>query len=281
MDWTVILYLAVIGVLVIPFHRDVRHWMVFPPAHAGIIVLLLEFLRWSRDRNQAVIRFLRMFYPALGVPFLWSELDSLITMILPYWANDWVIRLDLRLFGVHPTVWVEQWFRPWLTELMNFFYAFYYLSFPLVGLTLYLRGKRQQVFDFLFLVMLTFCSSYLLFLLFPAEGAWVVLKELHSIQPEGGLFLHIVQFIQSKGTIRGGAFPSSHVSAAFVVSLAAIRYIRKPGYFLLPFAFGVAAATVYCRYHHAVDALSGILWGVICYGAGVRILKWRDRKARL
>jgi len=280
MDRTVLIYLAALGLLVIPFHRDVALWALYPAGHAVLCFLILEFVRFSAGRSSAVLRFVRTFYPVLGIPFLWTELDNLITMLLPYWANGWIVQLDLKLFGVHPTVWMEQWFRPWLTELMNFFYALYYLFIPTVGLWLYFRGKVQQTFDFLFLVMFTFCTSYFLFLCFPSEGAWIVLKDLHRVQPEGGLFMRFIQMLQSKGSIRGGAFPSSHVDVAFVVALSGIRYVRRLGWFLLPFAMGVAVATVYCRYHHAVDSIAGIVWGGICYAAGTWILKKRDANAR-
>jgi membrane-associated phospholipid phosphatase len=272
MDVTVLSYIAVLGLLVVPFHRDVRHWAVYPVAHASAVFLILEGLRFERLHSNGVTRFLRAFYPTFGTALFWTELDGLVTMIFPYWANDFVIGLDLKLFGVHPTVWVESRFHFALTELMNFFYSFYFLFIPLVGFTLYFRNKKREAFNFIFLVMLTFCSCFLLFLLFPAEGAWVVLKSLHHIEPEGGFFLHLTHFIQSRGSMRGGAFPSSHVAAAIVIALAAIRYERRLGLFLLPFALGVAPATVYCRYHHAVDAIAGILWGLICYAAGIRLL---------
>ncbi|HEX9935340.1 MAG TPA: phosphatase PAP2 family protein [bacterium] len=279
MDMTVMAYLGILGILVIPFHRDVRNWAWIPVIHAGVIFVLLEFLRFEAKHPHPVLHFIRTFYPAFGITFLWMELNRLVTMILPYWANAFVVGLDLRLFGVHPTVWVERLFHPWLTELMNFFYSFYFLFIPMVGFVLYFRNKRQETFDFLFLVMLTFCSCFLLFLVFPAEGAWVVLKNLHHVQPEGGFFMHLNQSIQARGTIRGGAFPSSHVAAALVIALAALRTERKLGLFLLPFAFGVVLATVYCRYHHAVDSLAGLLWGLVCYGVGVRLMARRkDRK---
>ncbi len=276
-DITVLAYLVVLGLLTVPFHRNVTGWAWYPVIHAVVVFLILEFLRAVSGSGNTVLQFLRAFYPAFGITFLWTELDRLVTMVFPYWANAFVIELDLKLFGTHPTVWVEQWFRPWLTELMNFFYAFYFLFIPIVGLVLFLKRKRQFLFDFMFLIMFTFCTAFLLFLLFPSEGAWIVLKDLHRVEPEGGFFLRLVHLIQSRGTIRGGAFPSSHVAAAFVIALATIRYERKLGWFLLPFAFGVALATVYCRYHHAVDAIAGMVYGVLCFAAGSRILARRKR----
>ncbi len=280
-DYTIMSYVFFMGVLVIPFHHDVPHWGFYPFFHIVLLFLILEFLRWYTKRPTKILRFFRTFYPAFALPFAWSELNNFVTMIFPYWANDFVVNLDLRIFGVHPTVWVEKLFRPWLTELMNFFYAFYFCFIPIGGLSLYLRKREKETLDFMFLVSFTYSISFILFLFFPAEGPWVILKNLHTVKPTGGFFLKLNQFVQGRGSIRGGCFPSSHVAAAFTIVWATFRYQWKLGIVLLPFAFGVAAATVYCRYHHGVDALSGMIFGTILYGVGVLILKQRDRRKNL
>jgi membrane-associated phospholipid phosphatase len=278
MDVVVLGYLTLLGILVVPFHQDVRNWAVVPFQHAFFCAAVLGLIRWDARRPGPVLDFVRTFYPMLWIAFAWTEMDNLVTMIFPYWANGFVVRADLLIFGVHPTVWVERIFRPWLTELMNFFYTIYYFFVPMAAFPLYFRGKRKETMEFLFLVVFTFAVSFLLFLVFPAQGAWVILKDLHTVQPEGGFFLHFIQWVQSRGTMRGGAFPSSHVAAAFTIALAGLRYNRPVGIILLPLAVGVAMATVYCRYHHAVDAIAGILTGVCLYAAGLRILRSTERR---
>lgn len=277
MDVPVLCYMGLIGVLIVPFHRNVLHWQLIVPLHAALCFLLLELIRLNSRRRSGFLDFIRTFYPAVWIGFAWKEMGVLVTMIFPYWANAFVVNMDVQIFGVHPTVWVQSIFRPWLTELMNFFYFIYYFFVPAAAFPLYFSGKRRETDDLMFLVTLTFAVSFTLFLFFPAEGAWVVLKHLHTIEPEGGVFMHLVQTLQAMGTIPAGAFPSSHVAAAFVISLAALRYNPKVGRMLLPLAVGVALATVYCRYHHAVDAVAGTLLGCSMYAIGIRILKKRGR----
>ncbi len=278
LDWTVITYLLFLGLLIIPFHNDVPRWGVYPVVHIALVFCVLELLRWYAHHPTQILQFLRTFYPAMGLGLAWIELNSLVTMILPYWANDFVVNLDLALFGVHPTVWVQSIFTPWLTELMNFFYFFYYAYIPITAFALYFRGRKKETLDYLFPVFFSYYTVFLIFLLFPAEGPWVVLKGLHTIKPEGGLFLWLNQTIQGQGSIRGGCFPSSHVGAAFAMLWGTIRYNRKLGLFLLPNVFGMALATVYCQYHHAVDAIAGAILGTIFFGVGILLMHWRDRK---
>ena len=73
----------------------------------------------------------------------------------------------------------------------------------------------------------------------------------------------------------GGAFPSSHISEAFVIALVALRYEKKLGRVLLPATFGVAVSTVYLGYHHAVDPIFGFIWGGLCYVFTLKLLKLR------
>ncbi|MFH1941574.1 MAG: phosphatase PAP2 family protein [bacterium] len=280
MDFTVIGYTLLLGFLIIPFHHNVPKWGRYPVIHSLIVILILEFLRFYTKRPTKVMNFARIFYPFIFLSSAWSEFDSIATMIFPFWANDFAINLDKSIFGVHPTVWVEKIFTPWLTEFMNFFYATHFLIvIPAGGLTLYFLKRKQDAMDFLFLLLFTYSVSFIMFLFFPAEGPWVVLKHLHTVKPEGGFFLKLNQFIQRHGSVRGCAFPSSHVTAAFVILLGSFKYQKSLGFILLPFVLGVTAATVYCQYHHAVDALSGILLGVITYGTGIWILKkWHRSK---
>ena len=277
MDYTIFGYILFLGFLVIPFHNNVSLWGLYPVGHLFLSFLLLEFLRLYTNKPTKVLKFFRTFYPAIGLAFAWTELNSLITMILPYWANDFVVDLDKSIFGVHPTVWVENIFTLWFTELMNFFYAFYYFFIPISAFLLYFRGREQETLDFLFLVFFTYCTVFLIFLLFPAEGPWIILNDLHTVQPEGGFFLELNQFIQGRGSIRGGCFPSSHVAAAFTLLWANFKYQWRLGVVLFPFVFGMATATVYCQYHHAVDALSGMILGSALYGIGILILRKRNK----
>lgn len=273
MDIVFLGYLAILGLLIIFFHNEVPMWPLFPVAHVALIFLILEFLKFFNDKPSKVLHFVRTFYPAIILAILWMELNSLVTMIFPYWANDFVVNLDKAIFGVHPTVWVETIFTPWLTELMNFFYAFYYLFIPMTAFNLYFRGRKQETFDYLFLVFLAYTTVFLIFLLFPAEGPWVILKGMHTVKPEGGLFLKLNEMIQGQGSIRGGCFPSSHVAAAFAIVWGTLKYQRKLGIFLFPCVIGMSIATVYCQYHHAVDALAGALLGTITTIIGFAILK--------
>lgn len=277
MDYTTLGYLLFLGLLIIPFHNNVLHWWVYPFAHLIVVWILTELIRTADQRPSPVLSFLRTFYPALCLAPMWGELNGLINMMFPHWANDFLVNTDLALFGVHPTVWVEKLFTPWLTELMNFFYISYFVFIPLGSFTLYFKGKQEETRDFFFLVFFTYTITFFLFLIFPAEGPWVILRDKHTIEPEGGIILRLVQFVEGRGSIKGGCFPSSHVAAAMTIALATLKSQKKIGIILFILSIGVAVSTVYCRYHHAIDSIAGIALGFSLFFAGNAILKkWKS-----
>jgi membrane-associated phospholipid phosphatase len=121
-------------------------------------------------------------------------------------------------------------------------------------------------------------SNYFLFYLLPTLSPLMAgsLALLHTKTFDGYFFMNAILAIQSKAGIAGGAFPSSHIAEVFVLALAALRYEKKLGLVLLPVTFGVAVSTVYLGYHHAVDPLSGFLWGGICYIVTLKLLQRRN-----
>ena len=74
----------------------------------------------------------------------------------------------------------------------------------------------------------------------------------------------ILQLLDA-GSSRGTAFPSSHVAASVVASLAALRFQRPVGITVTTMTAGLALATVYGGFHYAVDALAGFVVGVTAW----------------
>jgi membrane-associated phospholipid phosphatase len=57
----------------------------------------------------------------------------------------------------------------------------------------------------------------------------------------------------------GAAMPSSHVAIALCTVYFSFRYLPKIRYVHLAVAILLSLATVYCRYHYALDVVAGVL----------------------
>ena len=281
-DINCLAYLTLIGCLLIVFHKTIVDWPLYVLIHLGIVVAILEILQLSeRYRRNKILSVLRCFYPAAVVSFAWSELDVTVRMLFgTYWATDLIVELDAVVFGVHPTVWVQQFYQPWLDELMNVFYSGYYLFMPLVTITLFMRGKREETIDAFSFVTFAYLSNFLCFYLLPTLGPQMTdsLKGTGENHYTGYLFAEITRRVQASGAVRGGAFPSSHVSGALTWALVARRYRLRMGYVLMPMVAGVAISTVYLGYHHALDPILGLAWGATCYPIAVNLIRTRGEK---
>ncbi|MFQ6109290.1 MAG: phosphatase PAP2 family protein [Candidatus Aminicenantales bacterium] len=279
-DINCIAYLSLLALLLVFFHKSVSKWEHYVLLHAVLVVAVMEIVRLGeRNPHRNSLWILRTFYPVAVILFGWGEIDALGPMFFgAYWSTEAVIRLDKFLFGVHPTVWVQKFYRPWLDELMCIFYSGYYLFLPIVSLTLFIKKKRDETLAAFSVVTLTYFSNYLLFFLFPTLSPAMAdaLHGLNTQQYTGYIMAGITRLVQAHGAVRGGTIPSSHISAAFVWSFVAFRYQKKLGYGLLPLAFAVAVSTVYLGYHHAVDPILGIVWALLWYPVALRIIKARD-----
>ncbi|MDZ7268403.1 MAG: phosphatase PAP2 family protein [candidate division KSB1 bacterium] len=279
MDILAIGYLALLAVLLPFFHHHVPNWPQDAAIHLILVVSFLEIIRTGEKHPRTrLLWFLRTFYPLVVMFYGYFEMNHMNRMFTgDYSATETLVQLDKLLFGVHPTIWVQQFYRPWLDELMNVFYVSYYLFLPLATLPLFLRGKFAETMAALAIVTLCYCANFVLFYAFPSLCPRMIdsLNALRTTEYSGYLFGPLTRHLQAQGAIAGGCFPSTHVSGAMAWALTTWRFNRRLSCLLLPLAFGVALATVYLGYHHAVDPLAGILLAFAAYAAGVAILRRR------
>jgi membrane-associated phospholipid phosphatase len=279
MDINCTVYMGLIGVLLIFFHKTVGNWPQYILIHAGFVIGILEIVRLGEKHpEKKLFSILRTFYPIVILLYAWEELPALQPIIFgSYWLTDTLVRWDKLIFGVHPTVWLQNLYNPWLDELMNFIYATYYTFFLLAPLIFYIRKKKEVSFAIYSLATFTYMSNFLLFYFLPALGAKPapLLEGLHVKEHTGFLFVELNRIVQTKGGIACGAFPSSHVAGALVWALSALRYDKKLGYIILPFAIGIGFSTVYMTLHHAVDPIAGYIWGILSFVLALKLIKVR------
>ena len=74
-----------------------------------------------------------------------------------------------------------------------------------------------------------------------------------------GKIYRLVHYAVEKGSANGTAFPSTHVGVGTLVILVSL-YFHTPFFLMtLPIAFGLVVATIYGRFHYAVDLAAGVM----------------------
>lgn len=260
-------YLVIIGLLAMVFAERIPQWWWYPLTHALLVLALSIFLVKLPQTPAGWVLFVRWWYPALLIPPIFSELQSLVHPINPTDIDAQLIAIDFALFGVHPTVWLEHVTVPWLTEYMQVAYVtFYVLPFALCA-PFYRQGQFLAFRVSLCALLLTYYVSYLLYFVTPARGPRFYLTA-DQMLPLTGLWLTapLQASLDALEGIQRDAFPSGHTAIALIVLSMAARYQRRRFYPMLGIAVSLVVSTVYLRYHYVIDVIAGALLAVSCLG---------------
>ena len=122
----IFLYQFIISIMVILNLSAIETGLFWLAAHLAIILFLWKLPKWTR---QGKLKWLSTWYPILFILVNFVELHYLIHTIRPNDLDNLLIQIDFGIFGVHPTVWLEQFTFPVLTEYLQLVYSsFYFLK---------------------------------------------------------------------------------------------------------------------------------------------------------
>lgn len=205
---------------------------------------------------------------------------------------------EQAIFGCQPALLFSQkvpW--GWFSELMCMGYVSY---FPLMSILLiyYFFCRYEEFLKAAFVLLGAFFIFYVIFILlpvtgpqfyylavgpeqiaagvFPNLGDWFLTHSERMAAPgwTDGFFYHILEMTHDAGERPTAAFPSSHVGITTVVMLLARRTGScKLVLGMLPFYILMCLSTVYILAHYAIDALTGLITGVMLYFALIRLSK--------
>ena len=197
---------------------------------------------------------------------------------------------EQELFGCQPALYFAK-ALPWavVSELMSMGYFMYYPMIALVTFY-YFFCKYHEAERATFVLLTSFFIYYVIFIYVPVVGPTfyydaVGIREItHGIFPAmgdyfnthtdclptpgytDGIFYQLVEDAKSAGERPTAAFPSSHVGVGTVCMLLIWHADnRKMLYVMLPFYVFLCMATVYIQAHYLIDALAGLVSGVIIY----------------
>jgi len=255
-DLVTLLYVAVATVAVLAFTADDRAgWDWLLVAHALLVTLVLLAPR-AREAGR-VGRFLGDWYPMLLLGGLYAEV-GVLNVDVGYQHDVAIQRLELWMFGSQVSYrWIREWPNPVFSWIMHVCYIAYYAILCASPLGLWLSGRRDAARRTIFAVMITFYLCYVVFLFFPVAGPRYAFDLAHNAATEIWP-ARATQWLLDRGDSWGAAFPSSHVAAAVVAAICALRYWRPLGLALAPLTLGLVLSVVYGQFHYAVDAVSGL-----------------------
>jgi membrane-associated phospholipid phosphatase len=249
-----------------------------------------QFMTGSRE-------ILRDWAPMILLTVVYENLHGYTGLIRKIPIDAQLYALDVRVFGVEPSVWAGRFASSTLTEWFGFTYNLYFVLPMVLATLLALRAPREDFREFATAIVLHMCTGFLLFLVFPAgpprfygpllDGAFRTplapsLTGLYELT-QGGMDL-------ANPISSHSSFPSMHCASSMLTLLYAWRFGRailpeRPRLLFwgfLPFVVSLWMSTVYLRHHWVPDCVAGIALGIACYIAVPRLRRaWpgsdRDR----
>lgn len=287
-------YLILVAVLILLLHGDaVPGWGWLVGAHVLCLALIHGLIRASAARPaNGGLDFLRHFYPVLLYTGLYAETGALNQMVCRGYLDPVFYHWDERLFGFSPCFrFMELLPYRIVSEVFYFAYFSYYLMIAGVGLALFLRN-RTQFFHYVSVTSFVFYVCYLIYIFLPVVGPRIYYADLVDIRlpaaampalvPEfpaavrEGVFYRVMEIIYTHFESPGAAFPSSHVALAWVTVYFSFLYLPRIRWPHLLLAILLSLATVYCRYHFAVDVIAGVATTALLLPLG----NWLYRSSR-
>jgi len=222
--------------------------------------------------------FFRNFSPILFVILIYESLGNLIQYLRPD-IDSWLIKIDFFIFGVHPTIWLEKWITPWLTDVMSLAYLSDYFLPVILIIVIYLRHRTGEFDESVFILLFGYYLSFIGYILFPAIGPRHTLAHLYSVPLEGSFITDFVRDgLNTLEHNKRDCMPSGHTQIVLIVLYLANRFEKRIFYLFLPIVCFLILSTVYLRYHYVIDLFAGALFAIGCMIVGPRLYRYWNVK---
>jgi len=259
-DKLILSYFAATSILTLVFYSRIPEaWWLLSLKAAATVVLVLAW----RSRSMASWIF-RNWYPAFYVAACYKEMNYLIPAVRHGTYDAALARIDLAVFRVNPTVWIERLHTPALTEYLQIVYAMFIPAVLLVAYIFWHKRRLKEFRYYGFLISIGYLVSYASYFLVPARGPRFLLAHLHHSQLNG-LWASdwFRQLLDNLEGIHYDCFPSGHVEQTLLAWWMSIRLSRRFFFGFTIFTASQIISTVYLRYHYVVDLFAGALLAAI------------------
>ena len=187
-------------------------------------------------------------------------------MVFQRYFDETVIYWEKQIFKGMPCLELSDRFPSMiLSETLHLCYFSYYVMAVFLAAWLYFSGRIGPFQETVFAETLAFNLSLLCYLFLPTTGPRYLFEKIQGKLSEG-FFFRLAHLAVSRGSSKGTAFPSSHVSLSVTVLLCALRYDSTVFLILLPMCVGLILGTVYGRFHYVIDVIAGAILAGIVFG---------------
>lgn len=230
---------------------------------AGIAIVL------ASTRGGRAVWYFRHWYPLPLLASCYKEMAILIPAVRGATADQSLAHLDFSIWHANPTVWLERFQAPALTDFLQIAYTLYV---PAVVLVPWLLWRKRRFADFqycAFLISLGLLMSYIGYILVPARGPRFLLDHLQHSPLQGGWVVDVMRTTLDRlESVHYDCFPSGHGELTIIAWWSSRQISKRLSRVYLAYTLSIIFATVYLRYHYTVDLVAGALLAAGFIAAG-------------
>lgn len=262
-----IVFFISLGILVVIFSDKIPFFVNFSLIYASLALFQLFISKTGKNLFLSFIRDIGL--PVFSVLIAFDTIGELIPYLNSVDIDHILLKLDYMILGFYPYVYIERLATPFLTELMQISYCFYYILPFFIGFYLVKNENKMHFYRALFLILFCYYLSYIGYMLFPALGPRYSIPHMFQNEIKGLFFAEkINSFLNSLEGVKRDAFPSGHVAISLVILSLMYKYSKKSFWVsFIPVIF-LIFSTIYCRYHYFADVLGGIILAVVTLVTG-------------
>jgi hypothetical protein len=277
-DGLILSTLAFFSLLATIFFYRINGWwiLVLKNLIVGVVYITVNHIS-ERTKKKFWKFFLRVAAVTLTYAYLFGAVDKFQLLIHGRWMDDYILDFEQWIFGVQPTLWIEDFISKPLTEWMMFSYVIYIPMYPvLCGIIYYLRGELAME-DYFFTLGFTNILCDIGFILFPVASPMYYIKQLYTVPLDGWIWTFLGECMRKYLHFAGGSIPSPHAAAATIMWIMAYRYHRPSFWVLSPIVLSLYISTFYGRYHYVTDAVVGVAVAFIALAIAPLLMKSWNR----
>ncbi|MDQ7786117.1 MAG: phosphatase PAP2 family protein [Thermodesulfovibrionales bacterium] len=277
-DTVTITFLAFLAALTVFFYQSVPKAPVLVTLYLSLILIQMILIRFNH-KGKSLCLVYDLVFPTLCVLVIFDSLEWLVHYVNPRDIDPLLIWIDYLIFGGHPTVILENFMTPILTDFLQLAYSTYYFIPVSYGVILLLNRQHEEFNISLFLILLCFYLSYLGYILFPALGPRFYLDYLQTTELRGYLVAEpLMNLLNRLEGIKRDAFPSGHTAITLIVLYLSYKFKRVLFWIYLPIVAALIFSAVYCRYHYVIDIIAGVGLTMVTIVIGEWYYRWWEGK---
>jgi hypothetical protein len=212
------------------------------------------------------------------------EMRWLLQAMQPVLRDGALLAIDEVVLGATPAVWLERFITPATTQWFAFFYFSYpfLLIFNLAG-SAALDRQSRRMHEVLTAGAFVAVIGHIIYTFVPGAGPFRFMHFKREL-PQVFWWRQCERMVGNAGA-QLDIFPSLHTALPSLFALHAIRHRRTaPFSYLWPvstlFALNIIGATMFLRWHYAVDVLAGLLLAALAQQIGISDARSEPTRAR-